>query len=310
MKTARLVVGERRRVLSLWCLALNVLSLCCSASDNSRHPILPDEVPLIKGAADSVRVNLRLRNGKQLIAMVDTGSKDTILDESLNPELGTSLGTSSVSYPGIKRTRAGVFKAELYLGGVQLLTGHRILTAPRGGVGILGMDCLRHYCIQLDFVSGKIRFLDPDQAHTNDLGQPFPISISPWTGYVTLHETFLGIKGAHWLVDTAGCGVDALLNPKLFEETLRRCRVSSASMELNGAATCGAILPEGVFGGESYTNLVFGEVRRDIWPKAPNVIALRFLSRHVVTFNFPKRVMYLRRRSTEHDGATHSPSQL
>jgi hypothetical protein len=276
-------------------LVLNALSLCCSGSDHSIHPILPSETPLIKGPAGMPWVTLRLRSGKQFVAMVDTGSRDTILDESLNPDLGTPVGTATVAYPGIKRARASVFKAELYVGGVQLLTGGRILTAPRGKVAILGMDCLRHYCVQLDFTSGRIRFLDPKQPQTLALGQRFPISISPWTGYVSLRENFVGCKDAKWVVDTGGSGVDALLNPKLFEQTLLRFHISSAPMGLNGTNTRGAILPRGNFGSESYSNLVVGEVRRDIWPNAPNVLGLRFLARHVVTLNFPKRVMYLLR---------------
>jgi hypothetical protein len=240
-------------------------------------------------------VTLRLRSGKELVAIVDTGSRNTILDESLNPELGKPLGTSTVAYPGIKRARANVFKAELYLGDVQLLSGGRILTAPRGGVAILGMDCLRHYCVQFDFAAGKIRFLDQDQARTMQLGESFPISISPWTGYVNVREGFMGCKDVKWVIDTGGCGVDAIMSPKLFEQTLLRFQIPSAAMGLNGVATRGAILPEAVFGTEPYTNIVFGEVRRDIWPTTPNVLGLRFLTRHLVTLNFPKRVMYLRR---------------
>jgi hypothetical protein len=242
-------------------------------------------------------VTLRLGSGEQLLAMVDTGSRHTILDESLNAKLGKSLGTAGVFYPGIKTARAGIYRGELYLGDVQLVTGGHVLTAERGGVAILAMDCLQHYCIQLDFAAGKIRFLDPDNLRTEDLGHSFRISISPWTGYVSLRGDFMGLKGVKWLLDTGACGVDGLLNPKLFKQALLQQRVSAAPMDLNGAATRGAIFSEGAFSSESYTNLVFGEVRSDIWPKAPNVLGLRFLARHLVTFNFPKRVMYLRRRS-------------
>ena len=61
-------------------------------------------------------------------------------------------------------------------------------------MAILGMDCLRHYCFQVDFAAGKIRFLDPDHVPTEELGQPFSISISPWTGNVIARENFLGLK--------------------------------------------------------------------------------------------------------------------
>ena len=44
-----------------------------------------------------------------------------------------------------------------------------------------------------------------------------------------------------------------------------------------------------------HLNLIIGEMPRN----APllNLIGLQFLARHLVTFNFPKRIMYLKRTS-------------
>jgi len=280
--------------LLLTCLLLNLLSVCCSASQNSERSSILAEASFVKQGEEGLFVTLHLRSGKQLLAMIDTGSPDTILDESLNAELGKPLGFTTVTYPAIKKAPAAIYRTELYLGNVQLLTFGRVLTASRGGMAILGMDCLSHYCIQLDFASGKLRLLEPERLHTEDLGQPVAISISRSSGYVTLNERFIAVKSVKWLLDTGGCGVDGLLNPRLFQMTLQNQHLSPAPMKLNGVATRGAIVPRVTFGSEQYTNLVFGEVRRDIWQKAPNVLALRFLQRHLVTLNFPKRVMYLR----------------
>jgi hypothetical protein len=227
--------------------------------------------------------------------MIDTGSGSTILDDSLNPELGRRLGTDSVAYPGIKRARVGVYQAELYLGDFPLLPSKRVLTAPRKGVSIVGMDCLKKYCLQLDFAERKVRLLDPQRADSEYPGQAFAISISPWSGYVVLHETLVG-REARWVLDTGGCGVDALLNPHLFRRVLNQEHLAPESMRLNGIATRGINVPEGTFAGRSYNDLLLGEVRHNIWPGAPNVLALRFLERHLVTFNFPKGVLYLRAR--------------
>lgn len=48
-------------------------------------------------------------------------------------------------------------------------------------IGILGMDCLRHYCLQLDFAAGKMRFLDPKQLDVSQLGKPFPLNLSRYS---------------------------------------------------------------------------------------------------------------------------------
>ncbi len=42
--------------------------------------------------------------------------------------------------------------------------------------GILGMDCLRHYCVQLDFEAKKVCFLDPKNFPDEDLGKSFPLA--------------------------------------------------------------------------------------------------------------------------------------
>src|SRR5437016_1987774 len=121
------------------------------AAGNPNCMMLPADVSLIQGAAEGpVVVTLRLKNGKQFPAMVDTGTFETTLDKSLNPELGKSRGAQKIHYAGGQTASAEVYEAELYLGDVQLVTGERVLTSARGGMAILGMDCLRNYCFQMD----------------------------------------------------------------------------------------------------------------------------------------------------------------
>ena len=62
---------------------------------------------------------------------------------------------------------------------------------------------------------------------------------------------------------------------------------------VEGMVNRAVILPVCVWGGNSYTNISVGEAPGD----APSWIGLRFLARHMVTFNFPKAVMYLKQTS-------------
>jgi len=67
--------------------------------------------------------------------------------------------------------------------------------------------------------------------------------------------------------------------------------------EVAGGQLC-ARFPEAEFGGETYTNL---ELHRcplmlSILDNSRH-IGLQFLARHLVTLNFPKRMLYLQRRS-------------
>ena len=257
--------SRRQRVPLLTMIAsVGLLGLCSCAiapiwsSDDSIRPRLPGETPLNKGAGrgDQIRVALHLKSGQEIPVMVDTGSPDTILDKSLNPELGKRLGKEKFKFPAMKKGTAAIYKApELYLGGTQLLIGKKVSTIDwNGRAAILGMDCLQHYCIQLDFTAGKLRFLDPDHLKTEELGQAFPITISRWTRHVYVREDFMGAKGAKWLIDT-GLNVDGVLKRKVFKQALRALRVSAAQGELNGAKGLGACFPEAEFRGETYTKI-------------------------------------------------------
>jgi hypothetical protein len=104
----------------------------------------------------------------------------------------------------------------------------------------------------------------------------------------------MGAKGVKWMIDT-GLDADGVLKRKLFKQALRAQHVSAAQGELNGAKGLGALFPETEFRGERYTNLIIGDMPRN--EPFPNFIGLEFLARHLVTFNFPKRIMYLKRTS-------------
>src|SRR5260221_11812647 len=175
------------------CLCLGLSCSCSTAStrmaDCLDRPCLPGEVAMNKGAGrgDLLYLTLRTQTGKELLFTVDTGCPNTILDKSLEPTLGKRLGMRFLWYGAYGLKVGGSYAApNLYLGDTRLRTGPRVATddlrrrllnqlAGRPIMGVIGMDCLRHYCIQLDFATGKVRFLDPDQLRTDELGKAFPL---------------------------------------------------------------------------------------------------------------------------------------
>src|SRR5207249_4374723 len=86
------------------CGCLMILSSCATAPiwfvDDSIRPPLPAETSLNKGAGrgDNLFVTLRLETGEELLFLVDTGSPCTVLDKSLEPELGKRLGITKVKW--------------------------------------------------------------------------------------------------------------------------------------------------------------------------------------------------------------------
>jgi hypothetical protein len=274
--------------------AVGLLLLCSCATQDSVRPNLPAEIPFNKAAGFDQRIylTLHMENGKALLFYADTGVAYTVLDKSLEPILGKCLGLAELNYSWNGKVIANVYDApKLYLGSTPLLLGHQIYTddmssrwfEKRKLMGVLGMDCLRHYCIQLDLAAHKMRFLDPDHPGIGNSGRQFPLAFrygQPW-----IDAKFPGRSYASFMVDT-GDPDDAYLKPKLFERAApaHLCKSSKSSA---GVLMRTVFFPEMVFNGAACTNFTLGDC------PDKNGLGLRFLSRHLTTLNFPKRTLYL-----------------
>jgi hypothetical protein len=248
------------------------------------------------GTGDMLLLTLHLKYGDKLTFIMDTGAPLTVLDSSLVQGLGKQLGSTKITSM-YGQTPSHYYQAPgLYLGDTRLSTGPRVLTmdlsplssdeihfahANHHFMGVLGLDCLRHYCIQLDFAARKIRFLDSNQLHPEDLGEAFPLEFSH--GHTFVHENLVGIKGTKSLIDT-GCNSDGCLTPKLFRQWADSPSQGAPHEEHR---------PNGVLGGHTYSHLQLngdGKI---------NALGLAFLARNLVTFDFPNQTMYLKRISAE-----------
>jgi hypothetical protein len=298
MKTARLF--QTSAVISLL--------LCSCATDRPGHQQLPTEVSFNRGAGrgDFLFVTLRLKESGDLLFAVDTGEPDTILDTSLESKLGKCFYTNQIHYVWYAPSQTHIYRApRLFLGNARLTQGDwvktddlsRLFSASgrknnsRGLSGVLGMDCLQHYCVQLDFAAGKMRFLDSGHLKTENLGDAYTLTISNRAGSCRAYvdQTLAGVKGARSWIDTGDPNDGSLARP-LFEQELQNQKGSRhfTFKDPAGDSLMLAEFPKGVFGGENYTNLHVLENPAD------NIIGLRFLARHLVTFNLPKRMMYLK----------------
>ena len=253
------------------------------------RPQLPADVTMNKnaGRGSYLFVTLRMEGDENLLFLVDTGSPITLFAKSLAPKLGNRLGTVRLRTL-YGNQEGGVYTApKLYLENIQLLTGTNIFTdnftmqtliAHRSIKGILGMDCLRHYCIQLDFDAEKIRFLAPDTVNAALLGKAFPVTF-PWGGIPFIHHTgLLAGEGTNLLIDT-GCHIDGFV-----EKGAIKGHYLGWWYWLFGKR-----LPACLWDDQTYTHLL---VRRS---GSLNLMGLRFLARHLVTLDFPEQTMYLKR---------------
>jgi NPCBM/NEW2 domain len=274
---------------------LSLLLLCSCATENPVGSTLPAEVPINQeaGRGGSLVVTVRLESGEELPFLVDTGTSFTFFDKSLEPKLGKPIGTRAFQSWGVE-SKVNVYAApKLYLAGAPLMmpsTG--IVTdncqqwpsaAGRPTMGMLGFDCLRHYCIQLDFAAAKMRFLDDEKADKQKWGKAFPIvPLNSRDGRPAVSLNLFGAQSPHSLIDS-GFLSDGWLMPQYFQQWTNQA-VPPARGE--------ARWPNGLFGGEKYPFVALPRIDVE-----SDGLGLRFLARHLVTLDFPKQTMYLRRQS-------------
>jgi hypothetical protein len=295
-------------------MLLSLLVLCSCAT--TPHPpaaiapsALPAEVAMNRdaGRGNALFVMLRLGSGDEIPFLVDTGAPITFLDKSLESKLAKQPASMSTTWlGGVKRQSDLYLAPRIFLRNTPLLTEwmDRIHTNVVGTIdfkqlstslghpllGILGMDCLGHYCVQLDFVAGKLRFLEPASLDAAKLGKAFSLTYSN-DGCPQIHYAgLLGSKRSDLLIDTGYYVGDGALHVQELEKARKqKARGKSDSVDFLGfAETC---FPKCVWQGQTYTNLLIGD--------GGNLIGLRFLARHLVTLDFPHDKMYLKKTTGE-----------
>jgi hypothetical protein len=280
------------------CAAVIFASVCfvflssCSTPSAVR-PQLPADVLLDDGAGhgDFVLLPLRMENRRELLFIVDTGAPFSLFDQSLEPALGKRLGRRRIkSMYGT--ARQNLYKApRLYLGDTRLQTGDKIATFDLAKVstdlkhvahfnhrimGILGMDCLRNYSVQLDIANRKMHFLDTEHlGNPAALGAAFPIVDSFWDRHLYIRDSSPDGRKYDWLIDT-GCNFNGIMPRKYARQQPEAFSYPSNRKYCLADAVCGI----------HYKHLYFQDGKN-------NMLGLGFFAWNVVTFDFPKGVMYL-----------------
>ncbi|HTV39119.1 MAG TPA: hypothetical protein VMF08_00980 [Candidatus Sulfotelmatobacter sp.] len=257
------------------------------------------------GKGDWIKLKLHLENGKEIgPVMLDTGwPYKTVLDKSLAPLLGKRTGSGIFYSPFMGGfVRADTYNTpKLYLGSAPLLMGSRVYVCDLqkespGLKGILGMDCLRHYCVQLDFSRNEMRFLDPGAPANGDFGHPIPLLMID--GLLFARSDVFGTGKVRFCPDTGCQQCDAMLKPKLLRRLETNQNLSwstSFSGARNHSVNVAGFSTEN-FEGESYNDLTIAEWAGK-WPDG-NLLGLPFMARNLVTFDFPRRTMYLQKENS------------
>jgi len=236
---------------------------------------------------------------KEHLFVLDTGSSHTVYDTSLKHELGE-----------VKKIEKGLtlgspIKAEIYdapkasLGPLDLKDSNEVicldlkmlsLIEGRKISGIIGMNFLKRHTIQIDFDQGIFLFLQPVEGQHPDWGTEIPLR-SGKMGWPHITSYISDNLNVNFVIDT-GSNSTGALGTDVFDKIISDKKPTTS--ESLFATASGVIkkrecrfdsLSVGPF---EYADLIFSEAN---W----SYLGLLFLSRHIVTFDFPNSRIYLKK---------------
>ncbi len=235
---------------------------------------------------------------KPQLCMIDTGAEVSAFDVSLAPRLGLCMGKASLAGP------AGLTSSDMYPA-PRVTAGHitfdgasSVLTVDMSAIrratghevtGILGMDFLRRHTFRVDFDAGKIDFLRVSKSELDLEGKP--IQVFYFGGNTPLVTGAASRKDIDRFIVDTGATVAGGVELRAYDRMIsageilgltdsRVLTVSGASQMASGRAELLAVKG-------------FSVSRPVVTRTDANYLGLGFWSRFLVTFDFPRRTIYL-----------------
>ena len=296
------ICTSRKVALFLLFLVLFLAGGCADeserASDEPNDQKVLAEFKIARGG-DPILLPVTFK-GEKYLFLLDTGFSLMVFDTSFKHELGDVKRIARMITFG-NPIMVEVFSApEALLGPLSLQDCNQVscldlkmvsLISGRKISGIIGMNFLRRYVVQIDFDKRTLSFLQPVDGRHSHWGKELMIDYDS-LGLPHITENILdGIK-VDFMIDTGAIGAAGALDSKIFEEILSKKEIKT-SEELSATASGivrsrEARIDNLSVGSFEYQDLIFGEGN---W----SYLGLLFLSRHIVTFDFPNSRMYLKK---------------
>ncbi|MBN1972801.1 MAG: aspartyl protease family protein [Sedimentisphaerales bacterium] len=256
--------------------------------------------------------------GKEYQFLLDTGAKHLIYDDSFKDKLRKMwLGPITMkgrTFDGQMFDYVRLPAPETFLGQMNMKVSKYVMVTETDKIrgnkeyfqGIIGMDLLKKYIVQIDFDEGKVIFFKAKKDFDLfSIFKPKENKHPEWGEAITLKtKIFSNIRYVNvklpnnirddFLVDTGWCFNPPSLKSKIFDKVLsynnpkdKRQDANSTPAGFSGYVPA-QVIDEFSVGSFKYENNIF--MRNYI-----SILGLPFLSRHLVTFDFQNNMMYLKK---------------
>ncbi|MBN1973490.1 MAG: aspartyl protease family protein [Sedimentisphaerales bacterium] len=289
------------------CIVFVIISVCFFLSGcQTGQTKTPEVLAEFDFSIDEGKVILPVQfKGQKYPFLFDTGATGTIFDDSLKDKLGNrflwpktatlSRGRKAkIEYYRHPDANLGPLKFDdLNLIGVldcDLWFGSKVPIKYRG---IIGMDFLKKYIVQIDFDNGKVAFFKGKQEfNLFSMFKPQENTHPEWGIAIQMENPWYSNKRyfvtgnlpdntkAEFLIDSGWYCTNALKS-KLFKKV--KNIIPDNAVEQNYK-----IVNSFSLGNFEYENILFQKNNESI-------LGYGFLSRHIVTFDFPNKLMYLKK---------------
>ncbi|MGA2439333.1 MAG: PDZ domain-containing protein [Tepidisphaeraceae bacterium] len=245
--------------------------------------------------------------GKQQCFLLDTGFMFSVMDSTAFPDLqdtGNSMdvktlagGTTTFELCNPPHLDINPIRISDALVGRQDLANLRA-ALDRPIIGILGVVALRDFVVQIDFDENRLRFFRPDSLPHPEWGTQIPIESNGLTPAINLE-----ILDQHVVfnIDT-GCNGGVELPSALFDSVQRSVNAAIDSDPLTVIQRTinsrKMRVPTFEIANMRYRDILIDETKTDV-----GSLSLNFLSRHMVTIDFPNLRLYLKpgKQFSRHD---------
>ena len=247
-------------------------------------------------------------DGKEYDFILDTGATTTVFDASLKDKLGKRfLWPKKGKAAGGKTIKVELFRIpHAYLGplnmrdcGLIAVVDLELVSSAlaRKAHGIIGMDFLKKYVVRIDFDkatvsflkskrdTGIFSFLKPEKNEHPEWGQPLSIKYEFLSGLPLVKGRIVNDVPVNFMVDTGHISpqVDGDLKSRILKKV-----GSKVEFKTKEGFNKAAVIDKFSIGSFEYRDAIFYESNQ-------SSLGLGFLRRHLVTFDFPSRKMYLKK---------------